>query len=189
MRLFELKDWTLSVREEAWGLSPFKKILKRDKGRNKETAVKEMLFIYYYADIKSDYLIISDEKLRTVEIVKDINLPEDWKLDDTMSEAIKFYEERSVSVIGRLYLDALKSTGDVSKYLRNTDSLLAERDGNGKPVIAVSVITGALKQLKVIMQDLKAAEKEVIKEQVETEGRMKGSREMSMFEEGLNFEE
>jgi hypothetical protein len=38
------------------------------------------------------------------------------------------------------------------------------------------------------MKNLKAAEKEVLKERIETEGRMKGSRTMGMYEEGLNYE-
>jgi hypothetical protein len=38
------------------------------------------------------------------------------------------------------------------------------------------------------MQDLKAAEKELIKEKVETEGRMKGQQQMGMFEGSLKFE-
>jgi len=40
MKLFEMKDYVLNVSEEAWGLLPFKAILKRDKNRNKETAFK-----------------------------------------------------------------------------------------------------------------------------------------------------
>ena len=35
MKLFEMKEFTLSVSDEAWGLLPFKAILKRDKNRNK----------------------------------------------------------------------------------------------------------------------------------------------------------
>ena len=35
------------------------------------------------------------------------------------------------------------------------------------------------------MQDLKAAEKELIKERIETEGKMKGKQSMGMFELGL----
>ena len=58
MNGFLLKDGVLTVEDQIWGLEPFKKILKRDKSRNKDLALKEMLFIYYYTDIKSDYLII-----------------------------------------------------------------------------------------------------------------------------------
>ena len=70
MNGFLLKDGILTVEDQIWGLEPFKKILKRDKSRNKDLALKEMLFIYYYTDIKSDYLII-DVKLRKEEIIKE----------------------------------------------------------------------------------------------------------------------
>lgn len=189
MKLFEFKDWTLNVREECWGLSPFNKILKRDKSKNKETALKEMLFIYFYTDIKSDYLIISDLKQREQEIIKDINLPNTWKIDSIMKEAIEFYESRSLTVISKLYKNSLKAANDISEYLTLTDELLKERDGNGKPVNDISKITMAITKVKGIMQDLKAAEKEVLKEQQEKEGRTKGSKTLSMFEEGLEIDE
>jgi len=187
MRLFEFKDWVLTVREEVWGLSPFKAILKRDKSRTKETAMKEMLFIYYYTDIKSDYLIM-DPKLRVKEIVKDIKLPEDWKLDSVMKEAIDFYESRSLTVLGKLYKSALVSANDISEYLEMTADLLRERTDKGGTVTTLPMIVASQEKLPKIMQNLKSAEKELLKEQIETEGRMKGSKSMGIFEEGLGFE-
>lgn len=187
MKLFKLKDWVLTIDEESWALLPFKKILKRDKSRTKDMALKEMLFIYYYADIKSDYLIISNDKERESEIIKDIGLPSDWKIDSTMQEAIDFYNERSLTVISKLFKNTLKAANDISEYLTKTDILLAERDDRGKPVNDISKLTMAITKVKGIMQDLKAAEKEVIKEQEELEGRKKGSREMGMFEYGLTI--
>ena len=74
MRLFEFKEYVLTVREEVWGLSPFKKILKRDKTRTKELALKEVLFVYYFCDIKSNYMIMSDLAIREEEIRKDLEL-------------------------------------------------------------------------------------------------------------------
>lgn len=188
MKLFIMKDWSLQVEDSAWGLLPFKKILKRDKSRDKTTALKEMLFIYYFIDIKSDYLIIIDLKEREEEIRKDIELPEGWKIDNTIQEALDFYEKRSISVIATLYKDALKSVGDMSEYLRTTDVLLRERTNAGGTVTTLPMITAAQEKLPKIMQNLKAAYKEVLTEQQELENRMKGSRTMSMFEEGLDFE-
>jgi hypothetical protein len=185
MKLFEMKDWSLSVQDECWGLLPFKKILKRDKSRDKQMALKEMLFIYFYCDIKSDYLIITDNDLRVEEIKKDIQLPDDWKMDSVMREAVEFYENRTLTVISKLYKNTLKAVNDISEYLTSTDRLLTERDSNGKPVNDISKITSAITKVKGLMQDLKAAEKEVMKEQQELEGRMKGSKQMGMFEEGL----
>lgn len=187
MNGFLLKDFTLTVEDQMWGLTPFKKILKRDKSRDKDRATKEMLFIYYYCDIKSDYLII-DYKDRVVEIIKDIGLPDGWKIDSVMQDAINFYEERSLTVIGKLYKNALLAANDISEYLTKTKELLEERDDRNKPVTTLTTIVGGISKIKVVMQDLKAAEKELIKEKIETEGRMKGQQAMGIYESGLSFE-
>lgn len=187
MNGFLLKDHVLTVEDNVWGLLPFKKILKRDKSRDKDRALKEMLFIYYYCDIKSDYLII-DSKFRKEEIIKDIGLPDDWKIDSTMQEAIDFYEERSLTVVGKLYKNALLAANDISEYLTKTKELLEERDDKGKPVTTLTTIVGGISKIKVVMQDLKAAEKELIKERIETEGKMKGQQQMGMFESGLQID-
>ena len=188
MKLFEMKDYNLQISDEVWGLLPFKSILKRDKSRNKEIAFKEVLFVYFYTDIRSDYVYIIDDRERATEIVKDIGLPSDWTMHETVKEAIEFYKKRSVSVIGNLYKDALKSVGDMSKYLRMTDELLMERTNNGGTVTTLPMITTAQEKLPKIMQNLKAAYKEVLAEQKELEGRTKGSRTMGLFEDGLNID-
>ena len=187
MNGFTLRDYVLTVEDNMWGLIPFKKILKRDKSRDKDRALKEMLFIYYYSDIKSDYLII-DSKFRIEEIKKDIGLPEDWRIDSVLQEAIDFYEERSLTVVGKLYKNALAAANDISEYLTKTKELLEERDDKGKPVTTLTTIVGGVSKIKTVMQDLKAAEKELIKEKIETEGRMKGQQAMGLFEAGIKFE-
>jgi hypothetical protein len=185
MRLFEMRDFNLFVTEESWGLVSFKPILKRDKSRTKETAFKEMLFIYFYSDIRSDYVYITDNLVRAKEIKKDIGLPDEWKIDDVMKDAIKYYESMSLSPIAKLYKSSLKAADDISKYLEKTDELLDERTANGSTVTTLATITGSLKSVPVIMRDLKAAYKEVLSEQKEMEGRTKGSRTMGLFEDGL----
>ena len=185
---FLLKDGILTVEDQIWGLEPFRKILKRDKSRNQDLALKEMLFIYYYCDIKSDYLIISDLKERYNELKHDIDLPENWKIDNIIQEAIDFYEKRSLTVIGKLYKDALTSIHEMSEYLKNTGTLLRERNKNDGVVATLPMIISAQEKLPKIMQNLKAAEKEVLKERIELEGKMKGKQAMGLFEGGLSFD-
>ena len=71
MRLFRIVNWNLEVEEAAWGIKEFKAILKRDKSKDKEMALKEMLFIYSFADVKSDYNYITNEEDRAEEVKKD----------------------------------------------------------------------------------------------------------------------
>ena len=189
MKLFEMVNWDLRIREEAWSLLAFKSLLDRDKSKNKDTVMKEMSFIYFFADIRSDYAIISDSKVKIEEIKKDVGLPEDWVYDDLMIKAVELYKDRSETITSKLYNDAMTSANAVGEYLRNTDYLLKERDDNGKVVTTVATITSALNGVNKLMKELKILEKEVIKETKELEGRTKGSQTMSIFEEGLNFED
>lgn len=185
MKLFEMKDYVLNVSEEAWGLLPFKAILKKDKSRNKETAFKEMLFIYFYSDIKSDYMYISNKKEREEEIKKDIGLDPNWTQDEKVKEAISFYEKMSITPTAKLYQSSLKSVDDISKYLEKTDVLLSERTDKGTVVTPLNQITASIKLVPIIMRDLKAAYKELMAEQKELEGRTKGSKALNIFEDGI----
>jgi len=186
MNLFKLVNWQLEVDEVAWGLEPFHKLLVRDKSKGKERALKDMLFIYYFADIRSDYLYITDENQRIKSICKDMNLPSKWKIDATLQTAIDLYIERSTTVIRKLYQAASKSADAVALHLSNTKALLKERDDRGKPVHTINTITAALKQVPTIMKDLKEAEKQVIKEKNDVSGKQKGAKTFGMFEEGLD---
>jgi hypothetical protein len=183
MKLFELKDWELNVTEEAWGLEPFKKILKRDKSKDKATALKEMLFIYFYCDVKSDYLITS-EKDRISEIKKDIKLPDSWKMDSVIKEAVDYYSSFE-TITESLYKKAVNGANAVGDYLDKAEVLLNERDKMDKPIYKTADITRALKDVKIIMRDLKEAEREVIKEKEDSSKKKSGSRSHNTFESGL----
>lgn len=184
MKAFEMTDNNLQVSPEIWGLLPFKKILKRDKSRLKEKAFKEMLFIYYYCDIRSDYMYIMNNEDKASEIVKDIGL-KDFKFDKVIEDAVKFYEERSTSIIEELYKSTLKSAQDIADYLKATNELLKERTVSGGTVTKITDIVNAQNKLPEIMKNLKTAYQEVIKEKQDLEGRHSGNRKHNHFEEGL----
>jgi len=185
MKLFRIKNWQLELEPEVWGYTPFKKLLDRDKTKDKQIAFKEMFFIYNYADVKSDYIQITNEKEKIKEIKKDIGLPSSWKIDKTIKEALEFYTRRSVTTVEELYKAANKAAGDIANFLKSTDTLLKERDTNGKPVFTLNSITGSLKQVPDIMKNLKSSYKELIKEKEDKENRKSGARAFNLFEDGL----
>jgi hypothetical protein len=180
-----MEKWQLTVSEEVWGLSAFNKLLQRDKSKTKERANAEMLFIFYFCDIKSDYLTMKEE-LRIEELKKDIpGLGEKWVVDGLIEEAIALYRKLSQTVIEKLYLQSLQSASDIGDYLEHTAALLAERDNYGKPIIDISKITMAVQKVPKLMADLKSAYKEVIKEQEDNENKKKGSKKFNTFEDGF----
>lgn len=187
MKLLTMKKWQLTVSEEAWGLAPFRKILEKDKSKEKENAIKDMTFIWFYADIRSDYLNMSPE-IREAEIKKDIGLPANWTMSKEVKEAIEFYN-KDATALQRLYRQTLASVQAIGDYLENAAALLAERDNNGRPVNDIAKITGAVQKVPKMMRDVKEAYKEVVKEIEDTENKKKGSRTFNTFEEGLNFDE
>jgi hypothetical protein len=184
MKLFKFKKWQLIVSEEIWGLLPFKALLDRDKTKDKVNAMKEMLFIYFYYDIKSNYLHMSPEE-KLSEITKDIGLPKNWVIDKEVQIALDFYRMRSVTIIQKLYEDTLVSAQAIGSYLKDTELLLKERDVHGKPVYDITKITNANEKIPKLMANLKAAYKEVVKEQEDNENKKKGSKSFNMFEEGF----
>lgn len=188
MNLIEFDKGTYSVTYSPLllTLSPFKKIIDRDKTKGKEVALKEIAFIAFFTDIRSDYMYIVSEEDRAKELIKDLELPKDWKIDSTIKQVIEFYNSRSVTVNSSIYKSACKAAIDISNYLNRTDVLLDERDENGKVVTDISKITSALEKVPKIMSNLTSAHTELIKEQKITEGRTKGSRTFNMFEDGLN---
>lgn len=185
MKLFEYKNYKVQIADEALTLSPFKKIHDRDKTKGKERAFKELAFIYHMCDIKSDFLIIGDEEERAEQIKAQVDLDDDWNPDEYVKAGMELYRERTISPTMALYLNSVKAAMDTGQYLSNTGALLAERNVQGNPIVKLNEITGALDKISKIIKDLKASEKEVIKEQQEREGRMKGSQEMGMFEDGI----
>ncbi len=188
MKLFTLENWKVEIAPEALNILDFKDLVKRDKSRTKENAKNELTFIFFFCDSRSDYLYIVDNDIKRKEIVKDIGLPSDWKIDSVMQEALDFYNKHSITPIGKLYKSSLKAADDIAKYLEQTDLLLNERTDKGSVVTPLNTITASLKAVPGIMKDLKTAHKEVITEQKELEGRTKGSRTLNAFEEGLTFE-
>ncbi len=183
MKLFEVIEWQLTVSEEAWGLAPFKKILDRDKTKDKEVSLKEMLFIFFYCDIKSNYINFPPDQ-RESEIKHDIKLPSKWKIDKVMIEAISLYERISTSVVEKLYIQSLKAATDIGNYLENTEALLNERDENGRIVTDINKITQSVARIPILMRDLKAAYQELVKEREDITKKTKGSKKFNLFEDG-----
>ncbi len=189
MKLFEYKNYKLEVADEVLTLKEFAELHDRDKAKNKSNAFNEFAYIYHMCDIKSDFLIINDEETRSYEVKIRVGLPEDWQPDSKVLAAMDLYKERTISPTMKIYLDALKGALDTAAYLSNAGALLAERNPRTElPIIKPNDITASLDKISKIIKDLKAAEKEVIKEQRDTEGRMKGSQTMSMFEDGFNID-
>jgi len=181
MNILQMKsDYTLDIAPEAMTIEVFSKIFKRDKSKDKDIALKELSYIWFMSDIKSDFFIHSDD-IRHEEILKVINLPKAWKADSLIVDAIDFYKSRK-SISQVLLEDAYAGIHKLSKYVRNID--LTEEDDNGKLKHDAKKLADIIKTIPDLVDALKTAEQSIIKEEKEAKGFV-GSRQKNLFEDGI----
>ena len=179
MKLFKYEGYKITISEEALLLKPFKAIWKRDKSLNKEKALSELGFIYFFCDIRSDYQYIVDEEARMASIKEGEGMPEDWTPDSVVLEAMQFYSTfKSTSAL--LLEDTRYAVDKLRKLLRGID--LTKTDNNGKPIYTLNTITATIKQVPSLVKDLDEAERSIAKEIAQSD-KVRGAQSKSIYED------
>lgn len=187
MLLFSFKkdSYEVDFAEQTLMITVFKKIIDRDKTKDKQLALKELTFMWFYADITSPYTAIIDLEDRCTEIKRDIDLPKTWKIDKQLNDAIVFYKLRSKTVIHSLYDSAMIAASAVNDTFQNAKQLIDEAKDK---IEATEKVIRALGNVPKVMQNLKEAEKELLRQIEDNEGKKVGSKAKNIFEDGLDFE-
>lgn len=179
MKLFKYEGYKITISEEALLLKPFKAIWKRDKSLNKEKALSELGFIYFFCDIRSDYQYIVDEESRMASIKEGEGMPEDWTPDSVVLEAMQFYSTfKSTSAL--LLEDTRYAVDKLRKLLREID--LTQTDDKGKPIYTLNTITATIKQVPSLVKDLDEAERSIAKEIAQSD-KVRGAQSKSIYED------
>lgn len=179
MKLFKYEGYNITISEEALLLKPFKAIWKRDKSTTKDKAMMELGFIYFFCDIRSDYQYIIDEDARLEAIKLGQGIPNDWKPDNVVKEAMEFYN--TFKPISALLLEDTRFAVDkLRKLLRDID--LTATDDKGKPIYTLNTITATIKQVPSLVRDLDEAERSIAKEIAQND-KVRGAQEKSMYED------
>ena len=179
MKLFKYEGYKITISEEALLLKPFKAIWKRDKSLNKEKALSELGFIYFFCDIRSDYQYIVDGEARMASIKEGEGMPEDWTPDSVVLEAMQFYSTfKSTSAL--LLEDTRYAVDKLRKLLREID--LTQTDDKGKPIYTLNTITATIKQVPSLVKDLDEAERSIAKEIAQSD-KVRGAQSKSIYED------
>jgi hypothetical protein len=179
MKLFKYEGYKVTIAEEALLLKPFKDIWKRDKSQNKEKALNELGFIYFFCDARSDYQYIVDEEDRINAIKEGEGLPKNWEPDEMVKNAMAFYN-RFKPTSALLLEDTRYAVDKLRKLLRNID--LEDTDDKGRPVYTLNTITATIKQVPSLVKDLDEAEKSIAKEIAQND-KVRGAQTKSMYED------
>ena len=183
MKLFKYEGYKIVIEPEALLLKPFKQIWQRDRTVNKDKAMMELGFIYFFCDSRSDYQYLTDEEQRKEAIKEGEGLPTKWEPDKVVLAAIEFYNNfKSASAL--LLEDTRYAVDKLRKLLRDID--LTQTDDKGKPIYTLNTITTTIKQVPSLVKDLDEAEKALAKENI-VNSRMRGQGEKTIFEDGFNI--
>ena len=179
MRLLKYEGYNLTFEPELLTLKVFKKLHSRDKTRDKSKFIQELGYIYFMKDPRSDYQYITDEEERSKAIIEGEGLPDTWKIDPVLNEAMNYYEKfKPTSAL--LLEDTRVAVDKLRKQLRDIN--LEAVDDKGKPVYTLNVVVSTIKQIPSLVKDLDEAEKTLAKEMVQSD-KVRGALEKSMYED------
>lgn len=179
MRLLKYEGYNLTFEPEILALTVFKKLHKRDKSKDKSRFIQELAYIYFMTDPRSDYLYITDDEDRSRAIIQGEGLPNNWKVDKELQEALDYYQSfRPTSAL--LLEDTRMAVDKLRTLLRNIN--LNELDDKGRPIYTLNTIVSTIKQVPTLVKDLEEAEKAIAKEIVQND-KIRGSQEKSMYED------
>ena len=174
MKLFKYEGYEVRIAPEALTLMPFKKLWNRDRTKDKERALSEFSFLYFYCDPRSDYQYIIDDDDRLEAVKKGEGFDSSWKPDALLIAAMDFYRsfDTPSAALLRVASEAVNKVQKTLKDLEPSDTK------------SLKEYLAALKMIPEVASMLKEAEK-AINEEMEY-GEAKGSIEKTLFDDGLD---
>lgn len=181
MRLLKYEGFKVTIAPEALALAPFKKLWNRDRSVSKDRAISEISYVYFMVDPRSDYQYLVDEDERSKAIIEGEGLPNGWKPDKLVMEAITFYKSlRSTSAL------LLEDTRAVIDNVRKTLREFSFDDMEDKDrVNAIKSVASTIATIPKLIKDLDEAERAVTSEMQNTSGKIRGQKEKSLLEDDI----
>ena len=180
IKLFKYEGYKLNISEEALLLKPFKEIWQRDKSKSKDKALQELGYVYFISDPRSDYQYLVDEEERSKAIKEGEGIDSKWKPDKLVLYAITLY--KSFKPTSALLLEDTRAMIDGYRVkLRQITADMSNLD-----IKEIKDLGAVIKQIPSLIKDLDEAEK-ALNSELKTSGRMRGSGEKTLFEDGINM--
>ena len=181
MKLVRCKEdnLTLEIEPELYSIKEFAELVE-DRKKNNALLIKELGYIYFFADLGSDFQFQASEIERHKDLKKHLGLPLSWNRDKLLDEAISAYRYLSQTTSSKLLQSAYLASDKIIKQLENID--LDERDKNGKPIWNLKQFNETTKAIAETVRELDKAEKQFIKSQEENT-KLRGTKSKSVYDD------
>ena len=181
MKLIEFDGLEFKLADEALLVRPIRELFQKDKSKKKEEFWKQISYLWFMCDPRSNYQYLVDEELRAKEVKIQEGLGEDWEPSELLKEAMDIYRKQTITTASLLLEGMRKGIENVRRFLAEVD-LFAVDEKTQKPLYQVSTITSALKQVPELAKALSDAEKSLAKD-FATEDSARGNAQKAVGED------
>lgn len=183
MPFLEFKEYEIVPSPEALLLKPVSVIWKRDRSSGKAKALRELGYVYFMYDPRSDYRIsILNEEEREERVRRDMGIDSSWRPDADMKSLIEFYiHQPFIESDDMKALDTSMTSLNKIQDLCSTIELNEEED----PLKAAKTLAEVTKLIPGLLSNIREARK-IIHEGMKDTGRVRGSTEKKIGEDGFD---
>lgn len=183
MKLVELdSEWNPIINPELFLIECFEE-LRIDRQKDKDLLIKEIGYIYFFYNLKSDFQFQTNKKERHKDVKRYVGLPDDWEIDDLLGRCIDTYLYLSQSVSSKILQTAYMSVDKLKEQLEAID--LNERDSNNKPIWNIKHYSDTTKVIPDLLETIQKAEKAYLKGEQENE-KLRGNKLKTLYEDGFS---
>lgn len=183
MELFIVKEdgFTIDINPILYTIGEFANLIEF-RTNDKKLLKKELAYIYFHSDLKSDFQFQVDANQRKRDLIKFLNLDPSWSVVPELQAAIDAYKYLSQTVSSKLLATVYSIVDKIEAQLNSID--LDERDKSNKPIWNIKQIQEVAQRLPYVMESIDKAEKIYIKAQ-EDNTKIRGAKTKSLYEDDL----
>lgn len=183
MNLIKYENYAITISDDAYLVKSIRKLFNNDKSKNKEKFFEQMTFIFFAADVRSDYNYIDDFEERTQAIIEGEGLSKDFKVTKDVQAAIDDYTRLTTTLSSQILADTKYSLNSLRKFLRDVDyTKIDER--TGRLINDPAKIATVMSKMPELAKQIVEMEK-IVNQELKDKGRARGSAEKSMFDDGF----
>jgi len=175
MKLFKRVDYKLTVEPIVFSVKAFKRLDQRDRTVGKTQLEKELAFIYFVYDPRSDLQFIVDEQERIDRVKELIGFDSKFKIDSDLQKAIDVYSLMTNTTSSELVNDIRIEIDKIKRYLRESE-INDETFGKRTDVII---------KMMSLSDKLSDLERKVVRE-VEEISNARGDKAMTVLDQGFD---
>lgn len=180
MKLIDFDGLEFKIADEALLINPIREMFQKDKSKKKEDFWKQISYLWFMCDPRSNYMYIVDSDARSREIKKQEGLGEEWEPSELLKDAMNVYKTMTVTTSSILLESMRKGVENIRRFMEEID--LFSLDKNGKPIYQVSTMTSTLRQIPELAKALADAEKALAKD-FATDDKARGTAEKAIGED------